>query len=364
MRVGIVTFHSSLNYGAILQAYALCSFLQNDGHEVQFINYDGIPQTNVDYKYKIKGVHPSDIMQMVKYKQFAKFRNAFLPATSRQYSSVDDVRDKLPDCDAFICGSDQIWNPELCRGRSLDPFFFLDFVPEDKLRISYAPSFGSSELPAEYLSTFKSHIQKLDHVSMRERAASDFVRDSAQCECETVLDPVFLLDSYEALLARKRYGKVCGESLCYLLQRNSEVLRVVEEYNKCNERKLYNIYGSAKFWSSPGRSVRPSPCGFVELMRNARILVTNSFHGVAFAMLMETDFVVLPRVGPTAKRSARIDELLSISGLSHRKAAGLSLESLLDADSKPIDWRAVASRLLPHKEASRKYLRNALSGGK
>ncbi len=356
MNIGIVTFHSSCNYGAALQAYALSSALRSMGHSTSFIDYLGCPQSKPSYR--MRGMHPSDIMQWYKFRDFKRFIRTYCSKTEVAYSSLEEIRSNPPEFDAYICGSDQIWNPALLRDGKLDPVFFLDFVPDGAKRISYAASFGGDSLDQRFHGELKDFLSKFTSLSVRESPAAAFVRDIAGVECATVLDPVFLPEDYSEIMPKLTKAK--GSILCYLLQRSPEVFEAVSQFQVASRKPLLNIYGSSKFWTSPGKSVRPSPGEWVGLFRDADTVITNSFHGVAFSIIMQREFVVLPLVGYLGKRSGRITEILRAVGLEDRQSPSFAVEDLLATVKQPISWKNVKERLAPHRKLSLDFLRASI----
>ena len=352
MNIGIVTFHSSCNYGAALQAYALSSVLRSMGHSTQFIDYLGCPQSSPSYR--MWGMHPSDVMQWYKFRDFKSFIRTYCSKTEAAYSSFEEIRRNPPEFDAYICGSDQIWNPVLLRGGKLDPVFFLDFVPDGAKRISYAASFGGDSLDQQFHGELKDFLSRFTSLSVRESPAAAFVRDIAGVECATVLDPVFLPEDYSEIMPKSTRAK--GSILCYLLQRSPEVFEAVSQFEEATRKPLLNIYGSSKFWTSPGKSVRPSPGEWVGLFRDADTVLTNSFHGVAFSIIMQRKFVVLPLAGHLGKRSGRIAEILQAVGLEERQSPSFSVKDLITIMKQPINWKNVTERLEQHRKLSMDFL--------
>ena len=193
MKIGILTFHDAHNYGAVLQAYALKKYIQSLGHEAKIINYhhktipDGFPREGHEERWD----------------KFNKFINELTDFEEEVCTSEEDLEKQ--DVDAWICGSDQIWNTEITRG--FNKGFFLDFETKSK-KISYAVSMGIPELPEEHEEHFKRSINKLDVISVREESLKEYAKKFTNKKIEKTLDPTLLLEAsdYDNLLLDNKYG--------------------------------------------------------------------------------------------------------------------------------------------------------------
>ena len=155
MKISTITCHDVYNHGASLQAYALMTYLKNQGHEVQIIDYKPYYMGNL---YKLSNIDnpvweknfitksiyltlklPGRLVSLKRKRNFDDFTKSYLNVGSYEYESNEDLKNNLPDSDAFICGSDQIWNSLHANGK--DPAFYLDFVPDNKIKAAYAGKF-------------------------------------------------------------------------------------------------------------------------------------------------------------------------------------------------------------------------------
>ena len=197
MKIGIITFHFPLNYGAVLQAYALAKYLRSIGHHSEFIDYQ--PNYHVkryQWKWKYCGLHPTNFIYPLLYKRFNLFRSTHLKLTSRLYRSLDELVADPPKADAYICGSDQIWNPQIT---DFDIAYFLAFGIEAVKRIAYAGSFGKTELTQEQQKYLKPYFQGIKHISVREQSGAEVINTICGRQVECVLDPTLLIDGYESI---------------------------------------------------------------------------------------------------------------------------------------------------------------------
>ena len=210
MKIKTITCHDVYNVGAGLQAYALLTYLEQLGHDVQIIDYKP-DYLSKHYSFSIvgnpiyeKGKLIKFLYLMVKFpkrlwcyfgkrkRRFDLFKKEYLKVTPICYSSNEHLKDETPEADIYIAGSDQIWNPLFKNGR--DPAFFLDFVPENKIKASYAASFAVESLPIELEKEILDRLKRLDFVSVREKSGLDIVKGLGVDRGRVVLDPVFLLD--------------------------------------------------------------------------------------------------------------------------------------------------------------------------
>src|SRR5690606_2478234 len=177
-----ITCHEVYNYGASLQEHALLQFLKEEGYHSETINYKPNYLSNhfslweVSNPYFDKNILtrliykvlklPKRIINRTRKRNFDDFSKKYIPSTKKLYKNNEGLKQFPPSADIFICGSDQIWNSFFENGK--DPAFYLDFVPDDKLKISYAASFAIDELEESLKSFVKEKASRIDHISVRE----------------------------------------------------------------------------------------------------------------------------------------------------------------------------------------------------
>ena len=205
MIIKTITCHDVYNLGASLQAYALQTYLLRQGHEVEIIDY------KPDYlsgHFKLWGVYnpvfdkpfirqlyllaklPGRLLALRRKKAFDDFTKKYLHLT-RRFHSNEELKKEPPMADAYIAGSDQIWNTVFKNGR--DPAFYLEFAPKDNLRLSYAASLATKEIAEEYRPFVTQMLKNLDYVSVRESSSLSILQSLGRNDAEAVCDPVFLL---------------------------------------------------------------------------------------------------------------------------------------------------------------------------
>ena len=360
MKVGILTFHHVLNYGATLQAYALCEFLNQNGYNAEIIDYR--PHAVVgQYKRIYYGRnplrYPKFFVHCLRWRVFSKFWKKYYQRSPRKYKCPVDLQMNPPQADAYICGSDQIWNPALTGD---DHSFFLDFGDERIRRVAYAPSFGDS-LSEGLLNDLSSLLTRFDSISVREDSASEKMEQLLGRSIPCVADPTLLLDSYDSILKAPRVKKPYILGFYVYLPRSSQaILRAVSDTLGV---RSYVVSDEWKFWKLAGHPIWAPDVGeWLGLIKNAEAVVSGSFHGTVFCILFERNFIsqVPPDVYKQRSHS-RVGTLLASLGLEERllpcDASRQQVEDLLSAE---INWKPVRERIKQLREESGTYLLQAL----
>ena len=354
MKVCISTFYNITHPGAVLQAYALCRKLNEMGHDARLIKYPERDAVERKFRLTPGDIYTRLIRKAERVDGYARFVAAHCPETDRGYRTIDELRQDPPEADAYICGSDQIWNPTLTAGQP-DPSYFLDYGDDTVRRISYAASCGGAELSESHQSVIKGWINRFDSLSAREQGVVDLIRTLTGKDVPLVQDPTLLVDDWRSVA--KPLKPKGSYVLLYQLQKSPQVYATAKAVAARLGKPLLNIDASPKFWSRPGKCVRPqSPQEWLGLFQNAAAVVTNSFHGTVFSVLFHTPFYCVSLIGEKAHRSERMRTLCDRVGLSNRHIDG---DTSLPFDS--VDWDAVDSKLDQLRTASLDYLERALS---
>ncbi|MEH7549898.1 polysaccharide pyruvyl transferase family protein, partial [Neobacillus vireti] len=211
MKICTITCHDVYNHGASLQAYALMKYLSNSGHDVEIINYKpdylsnhyrlmSINNPKWEKNYLTKSIYlllkiPFRLPGLKRKKAFDKFTLQYLKLSKLKYNSYEELKNDPPIADAYICGSDQIWNTLHKNGK--DPAFYLDFVPDEKIKGSYAASFATESILEEHKPMIKQRVSRLDRISVREKSGVKILKELDINQVVNVVDPVFLLEKNE-----------------------------------------------------------------------------------------------------------------------------------------------------------------------
>lgn len=363
-KIGIVTFFKSYNYGVWLQAYATQKFLEENGFEVEIINYTNTyDDQKLKYFYKegnsVKGYFTSCLKSVlfgkVRYynKGFKKNLHKFYNLSSKHFSDVKDMMDLEYDC--IIAGSDQIWNPKITNGK-LDKGFLLQFGNVGK-RISYASSIGSDKVREEDRELFKSAFEKFDAISVREEFAAKELQEYTDKLIKVVSDPTFLLNKEEWLAFAKQNTVLSIPNKKYILtyfispdKYTERYIDLVKDYSKRFNLPVYAIQFSSYYSGGCDKKILgASIADFIKLMYSAEMIITDSFHGTALSLNLEKNFVAIEnRANPT-----RTKNLLQNLGIDER----------IDMDIEhyeQIEYKNVISRIEKMRSESRKWFLNAV----
>ena len=346
----------SLNYGAVLQTFALNHYLRLQGYDNKVIKY-----------IYSNGYDDRTTFQKFRSVIWRKYFRPFIQDTKRiektelfkrkiTFTQIFQTRESLSkiasEFDTYIVGSDQVWNP---RFVGEDKNWFLDFT--SKKKIAYAASFGLSVLPQQYMVKYKEQIKKLDAISVREESAAKLIQDMGLSMPQVVLDPVFLL-SKEQWLKLAVKPKQQKYILCYYMPGFAPVEKKIKTLAKFYAKKynypILNIgkkeYSRFFFWENNLLGIGPAE--FLGLIANAEMIITNSFHGTAFSVLFDKKFISVINTALGKKDlSSRIVDLLK--GIGHTS-------SLLDV-SKPEENSLLISHL---SEDSKENLEHNISKSK
>ena len=366
MRIGILTYHSGFNYGACLQAYALQTILKKFGFKSEIINVETDAFVS---SREMFSRHPRRMKEIIKNltrvpywqslhereRMFNSYTFDVLKSTSR-YKTEQEVIDHAVDYDCIICGSDQIWNlTHVKDDPAITPLFFLNF-PKKQRRIAYAASFASfTKIAHLHEDEFLPWLKEFDAISIREQDGYDYVK-SKGIDCTLTLDPTILLDKedYEpickARLIKEKYVLMFGWNT------NNDLVEVAKKVSNKMGLPVYNIVPPprAMFCGIP-RKLDVGPCEFLSMIKNAEFVVTNSFHGTAFATTLERPYVSVV----TGKADTRMHSLLEQLGLADHLATkeNVNVDKMLATDFIPVQEKKVALR-----QTSFNFLKSALNG--
>ena len=360
---GILTFHTACNYGAVLQAYALKAVCEALGYETYIINYTNGVKTGKPAPIKEFMVAAnkkkaffrtcrkmlSYIGDTKRWSAFSEFRDHYLNESSACTTSEDVA---ALGYDVYISGSDQIWNYKI-TGNQFDSVYFGNFTDHAR-QIVYAASSQDTPFPLDMELKFKNMLMDTPAaIGIREQKLADYAAKLTGVRYPVVLDPV-LLAGREIMeeLSNKEVPRT-PYILLYQIDANpaSDIsVKNLEKYFRC---PVYTMT-VPRFGSVHGRKGEVGPEDFLSLLKNAKFLVTNSFHGIALSLLFEKNFFVYENGGVMS----RIDSLLAAVGLTDRK-----VKMVADIDPQHIiNYRLVQDRLSVLREQSMTFLQDALDG--
>lgn len=328
MKIGILTYHYGDNYGALLQAYALSKILERHGHDVEVINL--VPQHDLIRKVK----------RVIRYpltKNFRQFRSQYLNIRPRQpFVHKDIQKHDFTFYDAIIVGSDQVWRKSYTPG--LGYTYFLNFVPKGVKRIAYAASFGLDYYEGDEsdVAVVAKELKKFDLITNREKSGVEICESLFGAKSHCVLDPVLLCDAvFDNFLGQTTNGNFVVQ---YLLDSTSDKLslvkRIAERLGKdiyINYRKSNRKITFLSWFRDKEKEMFPSVGSWIRGLKSANFVVTDSFHGVAFSILFQKQFICIVN---KKRGSTRMLGLLEQLGLENR---AVSEEEISDIDPQAYD---------------------------
>lgn len=359
MKIGILTFHWATNYGAVLQTYALQTHLSRQGHAVEIINYRprGYPRTLVGcFLTKRPWRLPGYLNEYVRERRLRGFREERL-RLSREYRSFAELREDPPRCDAFICGSDQVWNPFFTgHGEGgLTLTYYLAFAPEHVKRIAYAVSFGSTDYPEDLLRALTPSLSRFDAISVRENSGRSILARIGMGDVPVLPDPALLLTERDyAALLRERTSAIRKGAFFHILHGRQTA---AEKVRHCIGRSFHMRVIDTR---SPVRSFLGVEDWLSSIM-NAKVVITNSYHAMAFSILFRTPFIALPVEGYGAGMNDRIRTLLSRLGLTDRILESREEEGIRRLVIQPPNWDSVEDGLASMRDDARQYFEKNLA---
>ena len=308
----VSTYCEWTSYGSVLQAIGLSRTLEDLGWE-SFIVRDEPPSANC--RLPLFAKNPKQVVKNILSRMFhnekeKRYRKTieFMKTNTKvlYYNDYDVLKKNVPQADAYLAGSDQIWHPSLCK-----PSFFLGFVPEGKPRLSYAASMGISNVPRKKERQFAELISGITSLSVREAEAAHILEQQFGRKASVHIDPTFLRSREEWQTYEKEYVVGKPYVLVYPLFWDSKLNRQLRLLHKRTGMEIVAITTEfpRNFATKYLRDVDPGE--FLYLIDHAEAVVTSSFHGVALSVLFNKKLAAI--VDP--RSPARIENLLRILSL-------------------------------------------------
>lgn len=326
MKVAVITRHAITNYGSLLQAFATQQVIENLGHECEIIDYIRDDESYTQHEKTLLARKPEWNRNPIKKAIYLALRQPESIASGRRfkveqskylhltgkYTSPEQLLKDKPIADVYMTGSDQVWGP--VENGTYDSSYCLSFTDEADKKIAYAASFGRTEMTEDNETFFKKWLSQYRHIGVREDSAVSILSrmgiDSVQ-----VLDPTLLLDSvFWSKIARpireKKY------ILVYQLHNDKRVGIYATQVAKSFGLPLIRVSTSFHQISREGKFIWCPDVGeFLSYIKNAECMITDSFHGTAFAINFNTPFV---EVLPNNRTGTRNMSILKLTGLSDR----------------------------------------------
>ncbi|MEG0523162.1 MAG: polysaccharide pyruvyl transferase family protein [Erysipelotrichaceae bacterium] len=390
-KIGIVSCYFKHNYGSMLQSYATQKVLDNLGYENETINIDGFNHeiSKAKKKYFIKAAFTSNILSskigMVKnvvlkknpfseYAENAKIRdnkfNSFQKSMyklSEKYESKDALGlECQTKYGAIIVGSDQLWLPANIAG----DYYTLNFVPESVNTISYSTSFGQSQLPDNITEKAETFLKKIRYIGVREEAGKKLIKKICGREVQVVCDPTLLLNADEWMKIQPEEPIIKQKYiLCYFLGKNEKHRKFASRLKSLTNTKIVALNHLDEYIKSDDSYADETPYDigpseFLNLIRNATYICSDSYHCAIFSMIFKNEFFSFKRYSDKCKQStnSRLETLLNSVGIFDRLLSGD--ENVEECIHDKINYDEVQSSIDAIKNKSLVFLTNALEDKK
>lgn len=387
MKIGIITlWQSSDNYGQQLQCWALQQQLLKMGHEPYLVRYDTslkldgwnkflkqfksiikilliLPALKDSYNNRVKRKSNYTCDLHKELRQFKEFRDLNIIQSKEFYRNIAELRKNPPVADAYIVGSDQVWSYLLSYEESKS--YYLDFGNSTIKRIAYAASFSLSTYPNKLKNKLKQQLDKFDAISVREKTGVSICK-SVGVSAQLVLDPTLLLNksTYESIAKKENVNLASFIYVYHLNVDTAEDINSSEIFKLADEKKM-SVLATTSSGMVKGKelltgvqydySTIPS---WIYNIKTAKFVVTTSFHGVVFCLLLHTNFVWIPLKGICAKGNSRVVDLLSILDMNnHIYSETNDIASIYNSN---IDWNNVDSKVEDLRKKSIDFLEHNL----
>lgn len=361
LKIKVLTFHAVSNHGSVLQALATQKKLESLGFEVEFIDYrrsDCVNSFNlVKFWNKGKRFPVTWVRAMILWPQFkrwermfGRFRKRYLNIGTPMYTTEEQLKSFPIDADIYCVGSDQIWNSDWNGG--IIPPYFLSFIPDDCVKISYSSSFGVTQIAESEKTQIKQLLSSFKYISVRESTGVEILNDLGLVG-EHILDPTLNMNQeFWAQYTPKRMVKE-PYLLIYQLYSSREFDRYALDVAKRKGLKLVRLCTLYHQLVRPGKGIlAPNIEDFLSLIQFADLVITDSFHATAFSVNLNRNFIsIIPKFG------GRIYSLLEMVGLSDRAVTKLDDISIADRD---VDFTHANEVLDGMRAKADVYLRKAL----
>ena len=381
-KLGICVCYQHRNYGSQLQSYATTVELEKRGIDYEISRYKKkltpslfvtavkrlfnpvFLSERVKLRYKKKLIMKTrprlEKDNAVRNSCLAKFSGEHFTKLSPVYVGYDELKKSSEKYDAVMVGSDQLWGP----GGITSNFYNLMFAGDGILKLSYAASFGVSKIEPKLHNKYREFLSRMDYISVRENKGKELVEELSDKTAEVVVDPVMLLTPDEWLEKIPNINR-CGEPyiFAYLLGASAEYRNAITEFAMRKGLKIItsrhmDTYNKTDENFGDEAPYDVGPAEFVNYIRNAEYIFTDSFHGSVFSMLYQKQFMifVLYDSDSLTSKNSRINSFCENYGLSARRYNGD-----IYAVENAIDYKSVGEKTAAHIKKSKAFLDRALA---
>lgn len=388
-KIGIAAVTYKENFGSALQTYATQYTLEKMGYDARIFEIKGVHHQihikkllyylgrmfdPVEFKYLVANLksrsRKSASASSDQYAQDMNIRKQVYADFNTRWNKMlpmvkgwGGLSKQAAGMDAVVVGSDQLWRPSNIVGG----YFTLEFVPNQVKKIAFSTSFGVPELPKHLHKHAKKFLSRINHISVRENSGANIVKQECGREVTVVCDPTMMLTAEDWLHIQDTKPFADGKYiLMYLMGDNPEQRGFVKKLSEKTGCRIIGLLHGATYISYDEDVVDEKPYNvgpseFVNLIRNAEYVCTDSFHCCVFSILNSTKFFAFRRWPDGSKFSAndRLYTLLGFTGLSRRLIKGS--ENVESCIADVIDFDTALAKVAEKREMSMKYLQNALN---
>lgn len=355
--VGLLTWHYYKNIGSSLQAYAMQTVVEGLGYTCAFINYrgeqrDSIAKTIIRSFFSIVGKYaPAIIPENIRAESY-RFQQDRFHMTKPIYGKKNIYR-VTSSFKMFICGSDQIWAPNV-----LNDVYLFSFLDDNQKRYSYAASIGLNDIPPNLDHIYSQYLNKFEKITVREQLGCDLLKSKYGIKAQCVLDPTFLLEAEEWKKIAKTPKAKNKFIFCYFLGENRE--------HKCWVKKLQKRTGYDVICLADKKNehidgwechYRMGPERFLGYLQFSEFVVTDSFHGIALSINLQKSFYAVERfkTDDDFNQNSRIYNILNLAGLNQQ------LLCEIPTDVPHVDYKLACKKIEIERKQGREMLKTMLS---
>ncbi len=337
MKIGLLTIHDTPSFGGTLQGFALWKYLEDQGYDCEIIDLHR-PSAHVDYvssmrfkplrqkrkdvKHKIKAIlrslYERILCRNIRYRngqkeKYDEFNSAI--KFSKPYRSIDQLYANPPEYDVYIAGSDQLWNPD--QPYCIEPYLLTFVTDKTKKKISFATSIGINYLTEQEKNLFKCGLDDFNSISVRENQAKILLESFVNRKVEKVCDPTFLIDRDYWLSLASPAIEDKPYILLFTLKLHKNLLDYCIKLSEQNGLGLVFLINKSLPQNELYKTVsNAGPQEFLRYIANASLVITDSFHGTVFSIILQTSNF-FTYIAPNDKRGSRITDLLTVFGLKN-----------------------------------------------
>jgi hypothetical protein len=370
-KVGLITYHASHNLGSLAQTYAMQYLIREKfKNNVAIIDFSNLKQRNMyslfpkieSWKNIVKNLITLISYPVLKkrYDDFQEFIDREFTRTPRSFDSFEQLKALDGEFEILVCGSDQIWN---INCTDFDDAYFLGFDTKAR-KVAYAVSLGGQNIiNSDDVQKYRDYLADFDYISVRERNGQSWISQLTDKDVEIVADPTLLveLEKWESLVKEPDiqgdyiffYGvPFSPETYNAVVKIGKQLAMPVIMLDARSYIYKFNFLRGIKLYKGS------SPGDYFGLIKNAKLVITTSFHGTIFSTVFRKNFWTIT-FRETNKDDDRVGTLLDQLGMNERF---IYLEDIDKYDlTADVDYTHYENNLAPLKNKSLEFLNKALS---